>query len=168
MKDPAIGRDRLLPGTARCLKKAANLLDDARVLLGASRPLVASILFSYAIEEFGKATLLHEAYEKSRDATPIIHGFYDHDTKIKKAGEHLPQQAMRLVEGAFDHEAFGENVFHVDVVADLVTRLQCLWTDWNGQSNDWRLEPEVDDKLLDINIATVQEKGNQKLVEWCR
>lgn len=166
MKDPAIARDRLLPGTARCLKKAANLLDDARVLLGTSRPLVASILFSFAIEEFGKATLLHEAYEKSPEATPIIHGFYDHPTKIKKAGDHVPQEAMRLVEGAFDHGAFDENVFQVDVVADLVTRLQCLWTDWNGQSNDWRMEPDVDDKLLAVNIAAVQERVYQKLLEW--
>jgi AbiV family abortive infection protein len=124
MKDhPDIARDRLLPGTARCLKKAANLLDAARVLLEASRPLVASILFSFAIEEFGKATLLHEAYEKSQEAAPTIRGFYDHATKIKKAGEHISQEAMRLVEGAFDHEAFDHSAFHVDVVAGEIARV---------------------------------------------
>jgi SH3-like domain-containing protein len=46
---------------------------------------IAAILFMFAVEEFGKAVLLREAFDRARSPVTVV-GFYNQWRKIEAAG----------------------------------------------------------------------------------
>ncbi len=56
---PTVTREQLQPGIARCCEVSLWRLREATALLDTgSAPVTAAILFSFAVEEFGKAALV--------------------------------------------------------------------------------------------------------------
>ncbi len=166
-KETIISRNKLPSGIALCLRKSDDLLADAEVLLGNSCAKRAAVLFSYAIEEFGKAAILWEAAAAGEQATSVtLTGFSNHQAKLEKAETYIPKEEMRLVGGGFQRGAFQANAFQVDVIADLETRLRSLWTDWDDERKDWTPEIAVDSKLLANNITAVRKRVQAKMGEW--
>src|SRR2546425_2629807 len=115
-RDLTVPRAILQEGIARALAGSRNLLRAAEVL-AKPYPTVASALFSCAVEEVGKAALLRKGLQDKSDSV-LISGFYLHETKLEAVGQFIPKAILLLVEGAFQSDAFQNNAFQVDVVAD--------------------------------------------------
>src|SRR5207247_818904 len=98
-----VPRGELCAGIARCLAKARRLNADAQTLLDASSESIthASVLFSYAVEEVGKAALLADAMTQGTDDPVLIEGFYEHTAKLRRAEELVGEDAFRLSPAAF-------------------------------------------------------------------
>jgi hypothetical protein len=163
--DPLVPRAALQPGIAKCLEVSGWRLREAAGLLGAdSAPVVtAAIFFTFGIEEFGKAALLRGAFETGQ-AEIRITGFYDHEVKIEKAAEHIPEEYLLLHRGAFQRGVFSKSVFDVGNSADLDARLAGLFVAWSA--GEWRVGVRVDPKVLSANIQKVAGIVEMKLVEW--
>ncbi len=78
-KPPKVPRWELRNGIVQCLSIVAMRLGEAEALLAGGFPTQATIVFTFAVEEFGKAVLLRRAFEQSRETDPtvVIDGFYD-------------------------------------------------------------------------------------------
>jgi len=161
-----IPREQLHLGISKCLDKAKALLTDARILLKSSSLLHASTLFSFALEEFGKAILLKEALDLRSDDPAQIIGFLDHETKLQKLRSHVPEQWIQMFPGAFQGNAFQGGVFQVDVIADLGTRLKSLYVDWDERTHDWRIPPKVDETSLNKSLDQVEHELTDKIAKW--
>jgi AbiV family abortive infection protein len=125
-------------------------------------PVTAAVLFSFAVEEFGKAALLHEA-AVGTDASVEVSGFYDHREKFTAAAKYLPANALLLHGGAFQHDAFQADTFDLGNTADFGARLAGLYVDWK---NGWQQGVRVDPDLLRANIAAVSNVISEKQGEW--
>ena len=57
----------------------------------------SAILFTFAVEEFGKAVLLQRALTSSAETAALvsIEGFYDHTAKLEAAASELPEASLR-------------------------------------------------------------------------
>jgi hypothetical protein len=163
-----ISRSLLQEGLAKSLSKSRELLLAAEKLVGPC-PVIASALFSCAVEEIGKAALLRQGLLDPGHPDPAeISGFFYHPTKLKRVVEEniLPKDDLLLVRGGFQADAFQNSGFQVDVVADdLTTRSRSLWTDF--KDGRWLSNPQVDSELLTRNVAAVREKVEQLIREWC-
>src|SRR5687767_12296683 len=103
-------RGELRAGIERCLAKAGRLNTDAELLLSAGGSLThASVLFSYAVEELGKALLLADADARGTEDPVRIAGFYHHETKLKRAEQLAGADAFELRSGAFARHAFSSS-----------------------------------------------------------
>jgi AbiV family abortive infection protein len=163
--DPVVPREALRPGVAKCLEVSGWRLREASGLLDADPPptVTAAILFTFGIEEFGKAVLLRRALETG-EPTAKIAGFYDHRAKIDAAGEHIPEERLLLHRGAFQRNFVQKNAFDLGNSADLEARLDGLYVDWD--SNGWTVGVRVDPSVLSDNIAAVADIIQQKQTEW--
>ena len=152
-----------------CLKKSALLLEEAAILATAGDEHVrhSSVLFSYAVEELGKAAILREELERNSEK-PTIRGFYHHPTKIGKATELVGEEQLELRRGAFQRTGFQATGFDVGVQTDLDTRLRALYVDWDPERFVWRTEMSVDKDLLLRNIERLKEVVREKMETWWR
>ena len=149
-------------GILTCLSVASLRLAEAESLLANGYLTAAGIVFSFAVEEFGKAVLLHEAQETDTDPV-TVKGFYVHEVKIEAAGRHLSRDDLRLKEGAFDPGVFDSAVFDTPISADLETRLAGLYVDWTGE---WQNGAPVDPAVLKASIAGVTAAIAQASAFW--
>src|SRR5215510_10480379 len=95
-KSPAkIPRAELRDGLIMCLEVASARLEAALTVGGSPQ---AAIIFSFALEEFGKAALLQMAIEGGEDPA-IVSGFYDHETKLEAAEHLIPPEYLLLHPG---------------------------------------------------------------------
>lgn len=161
---PTIPRSDLLQGILLCLRIAQTRLSEATILLDNGYLLQAAVLFSFGVEEFGKAVLLRQAYETGADPA-IVSGFYDHDAKLEAAATHIPEQHL-LLHGAFQRSAFQSDAFNAGQPIDFDARLSALHVEWQ---DGWRSSQGlVDGDLLRQNINAVEGLLFQKKVDWCR
>jgi AbiV family abortive infection protein len=124
----------------------------------------AAIVFSFAVEEFGKAVLLRDAYQTGADPV-IVDGFYDHAAKLEGAGKYIPAENLLVSQSAFQQGAFQDDAYEVGESADLETRLSSLYVDWE---NGWRHGVHVDGELLQRNITAVRFRILDAKIEWSR
>jgi len=162
MADPTIPRSALSLGIAKCLEVAGWRLREAGGLVN-SAPHTAAILFSFGVEEFGKAALLHEAFQAGDDPV-TIKGFYDHKTKLTAAGRHIAPSSLLLSQGGFDADAFDPAAFEVGQRADARARFSSLYVDWDGEWSQG--SPVVDKETLGRNITAVSEVVLAKRDSW--
>lgn len=165
-KSPSISRDALRAGIERCLHSALRYLDGARSLLDITELLPhAGVLFSLAVEEFGKGVLLRRASERGEEV-PTIVGFYDHEAKLEAAASELPPDLLMLHSGAFQAGVFQADAFDVDRVADFKARMQSMYVGWNERSQTWIEPTVVDQPTLTKSIEGVERVVRNKLEEW--
>ncbi len=165
-EDPSIPRDTLCAGSEQCLYSARRYLDGAQSLLDTPTVLAqASILFSFAVEEFGKAVLLRRAYEGG-EAMPTIVDFYDHKAKLQAAFAEIPPDLLMLHVGTFQADPFQANTFDVDRVAGFEARMQSMYIGWDERSRTWTGPTDVDRPTLSRSIEGVGVIVRNKLEEW--
>jgi len=165
-EDPSIPRDTLRFGTECCLHNVLRYLHGARSLINDSTLLPqASILFSYAVEEFGKGILLRRAYEREEMVSKIV-GFYDHKTKLAAAFAEIPPDLLMLHVGTFQADAFQADTFDVDRVAGFEARMQSMYIGWDERSRTWTGPTDVDRPTLSRSIDGVELFVKNKLQEW--
>ena len=165
-KDPVIPREALTAGIEKCLEVASWRLREASSLLSAdpAPTVTAAIFFTFAIEEFGKAVLIHKAIKTGEPSVKIA-GFYDHWVKIEAAAEHIPETRLLLHRGAFQRNFVQKSAFDVGNSADFEARLDGLYVDWRG-SKGWAVGVRVDPAVLADNLAAVGAIIEQKRTEW--
>lgn len=149
---PEIPQSDLKPGIQRCFEQARNLLKGAGTLVASDLTNVASDLtnaaanlFVLAVQEIGKAKLLHEALVNAQTRTRID-DFRDHDVKTKKGIALLGSIAGWLVQPAFQRDAFQADAFQVGIAADEPTRLDLLYVNYG--SGRWLDPPRLDASVL--------------------
>jgi hypothetical protein len=120
---PKIPRAQLRPGATNCLRVAQDRLAEASGLLE-TPGFQAAIVFSFAVEEFGKAVLLRDAYEATLDDPVTVPGFYDHSTKLAAAA------------ACIQRDRFLADAVGVGTPLDLATRLSALYVEWTP--GGWR------------------------------
>jgi AbiV family abortive infection protein len=160
---PTIPRRQVGAGVGACLTLAETLLREARALIQASGYLEqAAIVFSFAVEEFGKAVLLRDAYTTGVDPV-TINGFYEHSPKLDSARKYIPEKKL-LSSPAFQIDAF--QGFQEGEVVDLRTRLSSLYVDW--ESGDWHHGVLVEADVLTDNITAVETIIREAKIEWSK
>jgi AbiV family abortive infection protein len=160
---PKIPRDQLGAGIALCLEVAGWRLREALTVLDRGvAPVTAAVLFSFAVEEFGKAGLLHEAEAEGHPYTKVSE-FYDHHAKFKAAAKHVPEENLLLHGGTFQTGVFQADAFDVGNSADFGARLSGLYVDWQ---DGWRQGVRVDEDLLRKNIGVLIALLARKRQEW--
>ena len=122
-------------------------------------------MFSFAVEEFGKAVLVRQAYERG-EVIPTIIGFYDHEAKLQAASAEIPGDLLMLHVGAFHIDAFQANAFDVNRVANFEDRMQRMYVGWDESSETWIGPTDVDRSTLSSSIEGVERIFKNKLEEW--
>ncbi len=69
---PKIPRWELRNGIRQCLSIVALRLEEASALLAVGLSTQATIVFTFAVEEFGKAVLLQRALEHSPETEDLV------------------------------------------------------------------------------------------------
>jgi len=103
-----VPRSELPQGISMCLDVASARLDEAIVLVDNGLLNQAAIVFSFAIEEFGKRA-----------------GFRDHDVKLAGAAKYIPFKHRALSQG-FDPSIF-TNFFGLAKTTDSADRFAGLY-----------------------------------------
>jgi hypothetical protein len=149
-KPPRVPRWRLAQGVLHCCAITGLRLGEAERLLDAGFPTQATIIFSFAVEEFGKAVLLRRAFEASdeRDSLVVVEGFYDHQAKLDAAATVIPEEFLRI-----------GNASSAD---DWTVRLDAMFLNWipespDGPEGDWRhgVRGQTDPEVLSKSIEGV-------------
>src|SRR5262245_46072333 len=122
-------------------------LEESRTLLNAESLMLAAVVFSFAVEEFGKAILLRTAYDSGADPARID-GFYDHSAKIKAATSRIGDAHLQL-------GPVGK--------ANLQARLAGLYADWKGE---WRYGIHVDRATIERSVEGLGRALEQARIEW--
>jgi AbiV family abortive infection protein len=160
--DPTIPRHALREGIVDCLTVASRRLHETDTLLEQGLPTQAGIVFSFAVEEFGKAALLRRAAELGADPA-LIEGFYDHRDKIEAAAQHVAARFLRLTAGEFDAGAFDSEAFDTGRPADLAARMSGLYVDWRGR---WVHGLHVDGVTLRQSSQGLQLAIQKAMIDW--
>ena len=150
-------------GIVHCLSVASLRLEETDTLLRQGLLTSAGIIFSFAVEEYGKGMLFKSAWDGGLDPAPI-EGFYDHNTKLEAAARNIPVEYLRLIASAFGAGDYGAGPYGGSKPVDLDDRLSGLYVDWkNGRwTHGVHVEPEVlaqSSRGLQAYIATA-------MIEW--
>jgi AbiV family abortive infection protein len=150
---PGIPRSELSLGITQCLFVATQRLNEADYLLEKDFFAASGILFSFAIEELGKAVLLREAYGRGADPAPVK-GFYYHIAKLKAAETCCPPRYRRVVGNWFGAGAYAATFYGGGRGVSVKDRLAGLFVDWtDGQ---WNHGVTVDPRVLADSIKGVR------------
>jgi AbiV family abortive infection protein len=161
---PTIPAKHLKTGIAKCLEVAGWRLREATTILDSGvAPVTAAILFSFGVEEFGKAVLLFEAAATKKTSVEV-HNFFDHHAKFAAAAKHIPERHLLLHGGSFQPDFVQRNAFDVGNAVDFDARLSGLYVHWVNGS--WQVGVRVDAELLRENIAAVNAVIEQKRGDW--
>jgi AbiV family abortive infection protein len=164
-----IPRDRLRDGIDRCLDTSLARLGEAQTLANAGSLMMASVVFSFGVEEFGKAVLLREAWEAG-DAAPDIEK-KRHEKKLEAAGRHIPTEHLTLRPGHFSSHHWAPGFFPSgywgEWVSEFASRLAGLYVDWNAKGQAWASAPEPPHPdVIRRCIAGVRGIVEVKQKEW--
>jgi AbiV family abortive infection protein len=162
---PKIPRQELRSGALKCFALAAKRLDEAAALLEAEFESQAAIVFSFAVEEVGKAVLLSQAYDLGRDPVEVG-AFYLHAKKIDAAASVIPGQYLRLTTPEFDPDEFSAE-FAIDFVpVDLEARLQALYVNWDANRQTWLEAVHVERGAILNSISGVRSTLDFLINDW--
>lgn len=158
---------QLREGINKCIDKARRLLNDALLLIKDERKLAHAIgLYTFAMEEYGKALLLNECLRgakvkgKYRVPIKIFRGKIAHELKLDKAGEHLPNNCRNLWIGVLVEYPLNSNdeiyvtrtsdpmivepdttgLYSIITTVDWDVRESCFYVDWDDKNKCWKYE----------------------------
>ena len=158
-----IGRMALRRGIMTCITVSSLRLEEAESLLAAGFLTGAGIVFSFAVEEFGKALMLRDAFRGGVDPV-VVEGFYDHDVKLRAASTLIPQEYLLITAEAFHADAFDPAAFDIGTRTSFKARCDGLYVDW--RDGEWQYGAEVDPSILRDSINGVQAIVSQASAFW--
>ena len=160
--DPEIPRSALRDGIVACLTVASLRLDEADVALRQGLLTQAGVVFTFAVEEFGKAALLKQGFESKSDPV-VIDGFYDHRVKLGAAVNHVDPQLLLLSPAGLDVIGLSVTGFTSARRADMLSRKSGLYVDWQ---NGWVHGLRVDAATLAASSEGLQNAIQTARIHW--
>jgi AbiV family abortive infection protein len=157
-----IPRSRVQEGIEYCKKNVSDFLDDARMMMSKERLNHAYLSVHFAIEEFGKAAILSEAYRLSTDDPIPINaavfgqnGKQSHKIKTDKAWTLLDPSLKILHNGSFG-KGFSKHGFDTDTESSPETRLECAYVDF--KDGLWITGDTIDEPKLSKLIVSIEQE----------
>ncbi len=166
-----IKKDALVEGIRRCMYNVENLLNYAEKLVeDESENNIALGLYSFAIEEYGKALLLKEYLSENKTQysipTNLFRGKESHDLKFKKALDRLPMECKYAIPGIriksnsysktkeFIVTPKGDSISIAPGITgtfttigtfptDFEMRMSCFYVDWDVTRDYWKYRPKI-------------------------
>jgi hypothetical protein len=160
--DPEIPRSALREGIVACLTVARLRLEETDVTLRQGLLTQAGVVFTFAVEEFGKAALLKQGFESGSDPV-VIEGFYDHRVKLAAAIDHVEPECLLLAPGGLDLIGLSVTGFTSSQRVDLLSRMSGLFVDWQ---NGWVHGLRVDPATLAASNAGLQGAIQAAMTNW--
>lgn len=158
-----IARLELRRGIMTCLCVSSLRLAEAESLLAAGFLTQAGVVFSFAVEEFGKAVMLRDAF-RSGDDPVEVEDFYDHKVKLEAASTLIPQEHLLLTSGAFQADAFQGDAFDIGISTSFKTRCDGLYVGW--REGEWQYGAKVEPAILKASIEGVQMVVSRASALW--
>src|SRR5262249_24811852 len=149
-------------------------LGEAETLLAAGYLTQATIVFTFAVEEFGKAVLLRRALERSSspEVLVVVERFYDHSAKLEAAATEIPKEGLLVGHPGFQAGAFQADAFQTGASADdWQVRLDAMFVAWvseapDGLEGQWRWGVKTDADVLAKSLKAVQARLGRASIEW--
>ncbi len=120
---------------------------------------VLSGLYTFAVEEFGKLSVLAQCVPSNgqvRIDRGLFRGREAHQRKFRAALGALPSECTNLVEGAFSR-AFASSAFQTSVVSDLEARMSAFYADINQSGETVTPVPPVEREQLMRAVTRMEE-----------
>lgn len=153
-------------GNKICIKTTQRLLESSLLLVNNSANLDHALgLYTFAVEEFGKAVLLKEQIDNDSTIKKIPKEVFGiatkgsgHNIKFEKAKEILPDECIILGIGEILNMPSGKDMEHslgrkikekvtisayttgtflTDVMISFPVRMRCFYVDWDENSEYW-------------------------------
>ncbi len=151
-------------GNKICIKTTERLLASSFTLLENSSNLDHALgLYTFALEEFGKAVLLKEIIDDETNPKQVPKEIFGsgkrsaHNIKFKKAIEILPkdcisiwvgesitipsgkttEQSLGKIKGTVSVVAHTTGTFLTTVLMNFAVRMRCFYVDWDENSQYW-------------------------------
>lgn len=175
-------KNQLLAGIVHCLSKAKQLLADVTRLLGTVTSLSSALgLYTFALEEYGKALWLYDCIKESQEKYKIPKEiFSNHNKKIKRALNELPEEFSKFYPGARliipstedETKIVGPNnekiirtsattgvFWNTDkkYVTDFDVRKDCFYVGWDDKKRRWKYEIGIVDEDLEKFISKLEQ-----------
>ena len=188
--DILMKKSQIQAGVIKALSNSLTLAGYSKDIIERGGNLSLSLgLYSFAIEEYGKASILTEIASSNQKEYPVpsilFTGKKSHDLKFKTALSVLPKECTHYDAGVTfaefpnlnQKETFG--VGHngaevipkgntgeyslLDILIDFKTRMNCFHLDWDEQKNNWKPPPKILPKFLIKSISEFEKFLNKKL-----
>jgi len=151
-------------GNKICIKTTQRLLQSSGLLLSSQNLDHALGLYTFAVEEFGKAIILKELIDNKKTLKKVPKKVFgmggkskSHNIKIKKAEKILPKEclifqigeSLNMPSGKDTVQSLGRikkkikitanttGTFLIDVKLDFAVRMRCFYVDWDEKSEYW-------------------------------
>jgi AbiV family abortive infection protein len=177
----------MLKGMQLAIKIAKKRLDNTKLLLESDNPYDAFILYSFSYEEFGKALIIKDFIEESKDGLPkwLFTGKSSHKIKMLRAKDYLPSRCshftpwVKLLNPSNKKEtvtykvwrdkdvqtatisrppwATGKFAYTTHINFDEITRMEFLYVSWDPRTNEWHTNADYSIDEL-IEAITLLEK----------
>lgn len=169
-------------GNYICIKNTSRILDTAYLVLNNSKNLDHALgLYTFALEEFGKAVWLKECWVKNKHRQYVPKSIFRlHNKKFKKALKNLPDECKIIPVGEYVNFPSGKTstlglkikkqkltipkgltgTFLTDIIMNFDVRMRCFYVDWDENSNywhRWKLNLQTDRKSLKKGIEKFGE-----------
>lgn len=189
--DIMMNKSQIHAGIIKALSNSLTLAGYSKdIIERGGNPSLSLGLYSFAIEEFGKASMLNDVASSNQKEYSVpsflFTGKKSHDLKFKAAFSVLPKECTQYDEktnfAKFDNFTQKENyaVHHkggskvipkdktekfsiLDILIDFKTRMNCFYLDWDEQNNNWKPPPKISPKLLIKSISEFETFLNEKL-----
>ena len=156
-----------MPGVRR-LSRSAKALRSAASSPGASDPdgllTVAGGLYTYAVEEYGKALLIESLPEKGGIVSvPYGEIFRSHQKKFDAAFKDLPAECSMLSQGIFSPIIFSPIIFSTGLEASFSSRTRLLYLDMDRNGDPIAQDPP-DAKALARALCGFEQSVTRRVV----
>lgn len=164
-----IPRAKIQQGVDLCKKNIFVFLSTAEILLKSDNLGHAAMNVEFAIEEFGKALMLKDEYEKRTDPVQVADSvFRSHHRKSERAWKSgdpsaLDSKFKMISDGGFERSDDGKQGFsraftQVINITHYI-RLECAFVDYDNSENDWFLgHVEITKERLRNLLEHIREK----------
>ncbi len=181
-------REQVVGGIHSCLINVRHLLKAVESLISKNcDSSIALGLYTFAIEEFGKAIHLKSCIKRMKKEYDVPKRiFSDHDYKFNRALAMLPMESKSAVRGIkidvnknpksqivklsssekdkITIPPYTTGFFSLidNSEIDFEARLSCFYVDWDCKTNNWKIQPMI----LAEGITRGIFKFNQYITKW--
>jgi AbiV family abortive infection protein len=185
MGDYSLTDSQLMQGINYCFEKASSLLDTVKSLLSSQDKFWETShalgIYTFAIEEFGKALLLKDYYQPGNRKIQIPSWiFTDHDKKTKRAFRELSDISKRIMVGILVDKpspskktlkfrdggwisvsGMTTGLHMTDNQVDFEVRMKCFYVDWNKDRTEWEYELTTTKEYLQNAVSSFRIELNR-------
>jgi AbiV family abortive infection protein len=196
MGDYSLTDSQLMQGIDYCFDKVGRLLNSVESLLRSQDKFWESShalgLYTFAIEEFGKALLLKDRYQQGNHEIQIPSWIFakdkysrkikPHDEKINRAFKELPDVSKGIMVGVvvdkpgpttrtlkfrdgggISTTGMQTGLFMTDNRIDFEVRMKCFYVDWNKDRSEWEYELTTTKEYLENAVACFKTELSKRV-----